>query len=83
MVIRGDDAWVTANRNVPADLAKYGGVNDGTLVQSAMQEYNLKTGKLLYTLERVGPHHAVGLLHAAAAERLPVGRLPRQLGQPQ
>ena len=49
MVIQGDNAWVTSNRNVPADLAKYGGVNDGTLVQSAIQEYNLKTGKLLYT----------------------------------
>ena len=49
MVIRGDNAWVTSNRNVPADLAKYGGVNGGTLVQSAVQEYSLKTGKLLYT----------------------------------
>ncbi len=49
MVIRGDNAWVTSNRNVPADLAKYGGVNGGTIVQSAIQEYNLKTGKLLYT----------------------------------
>ena len=49
LLIRGDDAWVTANRNVPADLARYGGVNDGTLVQSAVQKYNLKTGKLLYS----------------------------------
>ena len=49
MVIRGDNAWVTSNRNVPADLAKYGGVNGGSLVESAVQEYNLSTGKLLFT----------------------------------
>lgn len=49
MVIRGDDAWVTANKNVPADLSRYGGVNNGVLVDSAVQEYDLKTGKLLYT----------------------------------
>ncbi|HEX3617921.1 MAG TPA: MFS transporter [Solirubrobacteraceae bacterium] len=48
-VIRGDDAWVTANKNVPAQLAKYGGVNGGALIDSAVQEYNLKTGKLVYS----------------------------------
>ena len=49
MVIRGHDAWVTANRNVPANLSKQGGVNNGVLVQSAIQEYDLRTGRLLYT----------------------------------
>jgi EmrB/QacA subfamily drug resistance transporter len=46
--IRGGDAWVTANKNVPAQLAKYGGVNGGAMIDSAVQEYNLKTGKLVY-----------------------------------
>jgi EmrB/QacA subfamily drug resistance transporter len=45
--IRGNDAWVTANKNVPAQLAKYGGVNGGAMIDSAVQEYNIKTGKLL------------------------------------
>jgi EmrB/QacA subfamily drug resistance transporter len=49
MVIKGDDAWVTANKNVPANLSGDGGVNHGVLVDSAVQEYNLKTGRLLYT----------------------------------
>ena len=49
MVIDGDYAWVTANKNVPADLAKYGGVNHGTVVESAIQKYDLRTGKLLNT----------------------------------
>src|ERR1700722_1690682 len=47
MVITGNDAWVTANKDVSANLGKYGGVKDGALTDSAVQEYNLKTGKLL------------------------------------
>jgi EmrB/QacA subfamily drug resistance transporter len=47
MVIDGDDAWVTANKNLPMNLSKWGGVYNGTLVDSALQEYNLKTGKLI------------------------------------
>jgi EmrB/QacA subfamily drug resistance transporter len=49
MVIRGHDAWVTANKNVPAQLARYGGVNGGSLIDSAVQEYDLRTGKLVYS----------------------------------
>jgi EmrB/QacA subfamily drug resistance transporter len=48
-LISGEDAWVTANRNIPMDLSKYGGAYNGALVDSAVQEYNLKTGKLLYS----------------------------------
>jgi len=47
MIIDGDDAWVTANKNIPMDLSKYGGVADGALDDSAVQEYNLTTGKLI------------------------------------
>ncbi len=49
LIIRGDHAWVTANRNVPLNLSKYGGPYNGALVDSAVQEYSLKTGKLLYS----------------------------------
>ncbi len=49
LVIRGNHAWVTANRNVPRDLSKYGGAFNGALIDSAVQEYDLKTGKLLRT----------------------------------
>jgi EmrB/QacA subfamily drug resistance transporter len=48
LVIRGHDAWVTANKNIPIDLSKYGGAYNGALVDSAVQEYDLRTGKLLY-----------------------------------
>jgi EmrB/QacA subfamily drug resistance transporter len=47
--ISGDHAWVTANKNIPMDLSKYGGAYNGTLTDSAVQEYDLRTGRLLYT----------------------------------
>ena len=47
--IRGDYAWVTANKTIPMNLTKYGGANNGALVDSAVQKYNLKTGKLVYS----------------------------------
>ncbi len=46
-LISGEDAWVTANKNVPRDLSKYGGAYNGALIDSAVQEYNLKTGELV------------------------------------
>jgi EmrB/QacA subfamily drug resistance transporter len=47
LVINGDHAWVTANKNKPMDLSKYGGAYNGALIDSAVQEYDLQTGKLL------------------------------------
>ncbi|HSZ14080.1 MAG TPA: MFS transporter [Solirubrobacteraceae bacterium] len=47
MVIDGEDAWVTANKNIAHNLSSYGGAFNGALIDSAIQEYNLKTGKLL------------------------------------
>ena len=46
LVIDGNHAWVTANKNVPRDLSKYGGAYNGALIDSAVQEYDLKTGAL-------------------------------------
>jgi EmrB/QacA subfamily drug resistance transporter len=46
-LIEGENAWVTANKNIPLDLSKYGGAYNGALIDSAVQEYNLKTGKLV------------------------------------
>ncbi len=49
IVIRGHDAWVTANKNIPMNLSKYGGAYNGALIDSAVQEYDLRTGKLIYS----------------------------------
>jgi EmrB/QacA subfamily drug resistance transporter len=47
--ISGEDMWVTANKNIAKNLSNYGGAYNGALIDSAVQEYNLKTGKLLRT----------------------------------
>ena len=47
LVISGEDAWVTANKNIARNLSNYGGAYNGALIDSAVQEYNLKTGKLV------------------------------------
>jgi EmrB/QacA subfamily drug resistance transporter len=49
LVIVGHDAWVTVNKNLPMNLAPYGGSVDGAITDSAVQEYDLRTGQLLYT----------------------------------
>jgi hypothetical protein len=48
-VISGNNAWVTAYKDVPMDLTKYGGPANGTLSDSAVLEYDLKSGKLIKT----------------------------------
>ncbi len=47
LTISGEDAWVTANKNIAKNLSNYGGAYNGALIDSAVQEYNIKTGKLL------------------------------------
>jgi hypothetical protein len=54
LAISGDDAWVTANKDIPRNLSKYGGAYNGALIDSAVQEYNLKTGKLVRNWDALG-----------------------------
>jgi EmrB/QacA subfamily drug resistance transporter len=49
LAIEGEDAWVTADKTIPENLSDFGGVYNGTMIDVAVQEYNLKTGALLYT----------------------------------
>jgi EmrB/QacA subfamily drug resistance transporter len=49
MVIRGHDAWVTVNRNAPHNLSAVGGVNNGVIVDSGVQEIDLRTGRAVST----------------------------------
>ena len=48
-LIQGANAWVTAYKVIPMDLSAFGGSANGFLLDSSVQEYNLKTGKLLFT----------------------------------
>jgi hypothetical protein len=47
IALRGDDAWVTATKNAAMNLSRYGGAGNGTIVDSAVQEYNVLTGKIV------------------------------------
>ena len=40
---------MTANKNIPRNLSRYGGAYNGALIDSAVQEYDLRTGKLVYS----------------------------------
>ena len=53
LIAGGHFAWVTAYKNVPMDLVPYGGVLNGTLTDTAVQEYDLNTGNLVYSWDAV------------------------------
>lgn len=55
MVISGGNAWVTAYKSVPMNLTPYGGSPNGVVLDCAVQEYNLKTGALMYTWDALNP----------------------------
>jgi len=56
VVISGHDAWVTSYKTVPGvDLSAYGGSSAGTVYDFAVQEYDLRTGKLLYSWDAFNP----------------------------
>jgi EmrB/QacA subfamily drug resistance transporter len=57
--VRGNHAWVTVNKNLPMNLSKYGGAYNGALIDSAVQEYDIRTGRLLYTWDAL-QHIALG-----------------------
>jgi len=57
-LIRGDNAWVTANQFVRGvNLTQFGGPANGVIIDSAVQEYSLKTGKLEYSWAAYGGGH--------------------------
>ena len=49
IVVRGEDLWATVNKNVPHDLSGNGGVDNGVIVDSGVQEINIKTGRVVST----------------------------------
>ncbi len=63
LIIDGHDAWVTANRNIAKNLSQWGGTYNGTLTDSAVQEYDLKTGRLLYSWDAL-KHLPLAASHA-------------------
>jgi arylsulfotransferase ASST len=54
MLISGHTAWVTAYKDQQVNLSSVGGSTTGLVSDSAIQEYDLKTGKLLKTWDALG-----------------------------
>ena len=48
-VISGHNVWVTAIKPETMDLSTFGGPSNGVLLNSAVQKYDLTTGKLIYS----------------------------------
>jgi hypothetical protein len=56
--IVGKTIWVTVYRNVSGqNLRPYHGASRGTVLDAGVQEYDLKTGKLLFTWDALNPGH--------------------------
>jgi hypothetical protein len=53
MVISGTNAWVTAYKQIPMNLVPFHGPLNGTLLDSAVQEYDLTTGGLMQSWDAV------------------------------
>jgi Arylsulfotransferase (ASST) len=68
-VISGGDIWVTVYRDVPhQNLVAYGGHRNGTVYDAGIQEYDLHTGKLLYTWDALNPGHKANVPLAASEQ---------------
>jgi hypothetical protein len=60
--IVGKDVWVTAYRTVKnQNLASYHGAKSGAVLDVALQEYDLSSGKLLKTWDALNPGHKANL----------------------
>ena len=79
IVIRGDDAWVTASKNVRMNLSRYGGARDGARRRLRGSGVQPEDREAHSELGRAGSHPVERLVDPCADERLPLGRLPRQL----
>jgi hypothetical protein len=76
MIISGANAWVTAYKNVPADLSAFGGSKNGVVVDSAVQEYNLATGQLLYTWDALNPGGTAPNIPLSQSQQKPFPGIP-------
>ena len=63
IIIDGHDAWVTANKDIALNLSEWGGAYNGTLTDSAVQEYDLRTGRLIRNWDAL-KHLPLGDSHA-------------------
>jgi Arylsulfotransferase (ASST) len=81
-LISGDNAWVTANEFVSGvNLTQFGGPANGVIIDSAVQEYSLKTGKLEYSWAAYGGGH-IPLSEAATTGGATIATSPANAWDP-
>lgn len=73
--IDGSSMWVTAYRTVQnQNLAPYGGARKAPVLDVALQEYNLKTGKLVQSWDALNPGHTAHLPLSASEQSPPTAK---------
>jgi arylsulfotransferase ASST len=73
--IVGANIWVTAYRTVKnQNLAPYGGAKKAPVLDVALQEYNLKTGKLLRSWDALNPGHKAHVPLSASKQSPPTAK---------
>ena len=75
-VISGDSVWVTVYRTVPENLSAYGGSASGLVYDSGVQEYSVKTGKLLSTWDALNPGGAPNIPLSESEQPAPPAAAP-------
>jgi hypothetical protein len=72
LALSGPDAWVTAYKTVKGvDLRPYGGSANGTVLDTAVQEYDLQTGQLLFTWDALNPGKTPNVPLSQSKQRAP------------
>ena len=70
--IDGANIWVTAYRKVKnVNLAPYGGAKKGAVLDVALQEYDLKSGKLVRSWDALNPGHSARVPLSASEQPPP------------
>jgi hypothetical protein len=76
-VIAGPDIWVTVYRYVHnQNLTPYGGPRRGTVDDAGVQQYDLSTGRLLYTWDALDPGRAPHVPLSASEQPASVATAP-------
>ena len=71
-VIDGKTIWVTVYRNVSGqNLRPYHGPPRGTVLDAGVQQYDLKTGKLLFTWDALNPGHKPNIALSESRQAAP------------
>ena len=75
-------AYLTVYNLMRCDLSAVGGVRNGTLVDTAVQEVDMKTGLVRWEWHSARPRRHERVARARPDRRDPLGRVPPELDRP-